>query len=246
MERTAVVVEDQADIRALLTAILESSDYVVHGAEDGLEAVELIRAVSPEVTTLDVNIPGIDGFEVARRVRAFSDTYIIFISAFVETGDAERGRAAGGDEYLGKPFRPRELRARLAGIPSHRRRNTPAVVEVSPAMTASEASAAGFGDLTMAEGRLLIGEIALDVTPGDVAVARQLIAAHGRVRTKDELALGLRARPREDEPGADEVRDVERAVETLRRALVAARSMTQIESQRGLGYRLVSLPPSTA
>lgn len=237
MERTAVVVEDQADIRALLTAILESSEYVVHGAENGLDAVELIRAVSPEVTTLDVNIPGIDGFEVARTVREFSDTYIIFISAFVEPGDAERGRAAGGDEYLGKPFRPRELRARLAGIPSHRRRSAAAAFGASPAAVTTSTT---FGDLAFTDGRLLVGPAPLDLGPSEAAVALQLISAHGRVRSKDEIALGLRSRSRGDQPGADEVQAVERAVEALRRSLVAAGSMTEVESQHGLGYRLVS------
>ena len=83
MASTAVVVEDESDISALITAVLESCGYRVFSAADGLAAVELIREVDPDLTTLDVNMPGIDGLEVARRVREFSDTYIIFISALV-------------------------------------------------------------------------------------------------------------------------------------------------------------------
>ncbi|GAA5030510.1 response regulator transcription factor [Microbacterium fluvii] len=118
MQPTAVVVEDEADIGGLIATVLESSGYRVHTAADGLAAVELIRDVAPDLITLDIGIPGIDGIEVARRVRAFSDAYVIFISALSEPADAERARAAGGDEYLGKPFRPRDLRARVAHIPA--------------------------------------------------------------------------------------------------------------------------------
>lgn len=241
MERTAVVVEDQADIRSLLTAILESSGYAVHGAENGLDAVELIRSVSPDVTTLDVNIPGIDGFEVARRVREFSDTYIIFISAFVEAGDAERGRAAGGDEYLGKPFRPRDLKARLAAIPSHRRReSSPVITDPISAAAPTEPARVSFADLAVEQGVLRVADLEVGVAPVEASVLRQLVAANGRARTKEEIAVALRARSRAEAADADEVRAVERAVEGLRRAVSAAGSTTQIASDQGTGYRLVA------
>lgn len=234
MERTAVVVEDQADIRGLLTAVLESSGYTVHATENGLDGVELVRTLAPDVVTLDVNVPGIDGYEVARRVRSFSDAYIIFISAFVEPGDAERGRAAGGDEYLGKPFRPRDLKARLAGIPSHRRRDG-GTAATNAAVAAADLA---HGDLSVVDGRLHVGGSSTTLDGRDLIVVRELIGARGRVRTKDELALRVRARSRDQRPDADEVRDVERAVEALRRLLAAHESAMRIESQHGLGYRL--------
>ncbi|QLD12899.1 response regulator transcription factor [Microbacterium oleivorans] len=241
MERTAVVVEDQADIRSLLTAILESSGFEVHSAENGLDAVEIIRAVEPDVTTLDVNIPGIDGFEVARRVRTFSETYIIFISAFVEPGDAERGRAAGGDEYLGKPFRPRDLKARLAAIPSRRRRErSPLADAISPASPTTPPAHGSYADIALADGIVSVGGTALRMEPVETALLRQLIEAGGRARTKDELALGLRPRVRAEAADADEVRAVERSVESLRRALGQAGAGTRIESELGTGYRLRS------
>lgn len=230
MERAAVIVEDQEDIRSLLTAILESSGFTVSSTDNGLDAVELVRTVQPDVTTLDVNIPGIDGFEVARRVRPFSDTYIIFISAFVEPGDAERGRAAGGDEYLGKPFRPRDLKARLAAIPSRRRR------DAIDAPTGGDVSHAG---VSVSGTALRIADVEIAATSDELAVARQLVGAHGRSRSKDDLALALRSRPRDDAPHADEIRTVERAVESLRGHLDSAGSPTRIDTQQGLGYRLV-------
>ncbi|MFS0714603.1 response regulator transcription factor [Microbacterium sp. 2P01SA-2] len=239
MERTAVIVEDQADIRSLLSAILESSGFAVHATDNGLDAVELIRTVSPDVTTLDVNIPGIDGFEVARRVREFSDTYIIFISAFVEPGDAERGRAAGGDEYLGKPFRPRDLKARLAAIPSQRRRHDAAMDDIGavapPAGTSPDSA---YGDVSIHEGDFRVAGASIDLAPAESAVLRDLVVAHGRTRTKHDLALALRSRSRTDAPDADEVRAVERSVESLRQKLAAAAASTLILSDQGSGYRL--------
>lgn len=124
MDRTAVVLEDEADIRLLISTVLRSSGYEVFETENGVDAVELVRQHNPSLTTLDANVPGIDGFEAARRIREFSATYIIMISAFVEDADAERGRLAGADEYLGKPFRPRDLRARLEVVPDRRPRIT--------------------------------------------------------------------------------------------------------------------------
>jgi DNA-binding response OmpR family regulator len=121
MEQTAVIVEDEADIAELIGVVLTSCGYTVHAATNGLAAVELIREVDPDLITMDVGIPGIDGLEVARRVRGFSDAYIIFVSALVEPADADRAQAAGGDEYLGKPFRPRDLRARVSALPATRR-----------------------------------------------------------------------------------------------------------------------------
>ncbi|MEH3088620.1 MAG: response regulator transcription factor [Microbacterium arborescens] len=241
MGRTAVVVEDQADIRSLLTAILESSGFEVHGAENGLDAVETIRSVAPDVTTLDVNIPGIDGFEVARRVREFSDTYIIFISAFVEPGDAERGRAAGGDEYLGKPFRPRDLKARLAAIPSRRRRETSPLDEANGASGGDgDETTVRYADIeiTGAQARVAGTPLLLDLVGN--AVLRRLVDAGGRPRSKEELALGLRARTRADPADADEIRAVEKTVESLRQALSEAGAHVRVESDLGVGYRLVA------
>ncbi|RKE63496.1 MULTISPECIES: response regulator transcription factor [Microbacterium] len=238
MERTAVIVEDQADIRSLLSAILESSGFVVHATDNGLDGVELVRSVSPDVTTLDVNIPGIDGFEVARRVREFSDTYIIFISAFVEPGDAERGRAAGGDEYLGKPFRPRDLKARLAAIPSRRRRDEAPIDDVVADAAAGASQDSSFGDVSVVAGVFRVSGAPLDLSPPESTVLHDLLIAHGRTRTKNELAVALRSRSRGDAPDADEVRAVERTVESLRGRLATAAATTLIVSDQGIGYRL--------
>ena len=115
-ERIAVVIEDDADIRNLLDAILGQAGFTCHTAATGTEGLEAIREHDPILTTLDISLPGIDGFEVARQIRSFSSTYIIMLSARDEEIDTLMGLDSGADDYLTKPFRPRELRARIEAM----------------------------------------------------------------------------------------------------------------------------------
>lgn len=112
----AVVIEDDEDIRELVSTVLEQAGYEVHGAGTGAEGVELVRRHHPVVTTLDVSMPGMDGFETARRIRAISSTYIVMLTARTDEIDTIQGLQAGADDYLAKPFRPRELRARIEAM----------------------------------------------------------------------------------------------------------------------------------
>ena len=112
--RTAVIVEDDDDIRQLLVSVLTDSGLRVVATSNGLDGIAAVRAHAPVLTTLDVSMPGIDGLETARRIREFSPTHLVIISAATQDSDARRGLEAGADEYLTKPFRPRELRARIA------------------------------------------------------------------------------------------------------------------------------------
>jgi DNA-binding response OmpR family regulator len=114
--RVAVVIEDDADIRNLLEAILAQAGFTCYTAGAGLEGIAAIRQYDPILTTLDISLPGIDGFEVTRQIRSFSNTYIIAISARTEEIDTLMGLDAGADDYLTKPFRPRELRARVEAM----------------------------------------------------------------------------------------------------------------------------------
>ncbi len=114
--RAAVIIEDDADIRHLLETVLVQAGFQVVGTGNGLDGIEAVRTYSPLVTTLDINMPGIDGFETARRIREFSSTYLIMLTALEEEIDALRGLGSGADDYLTKPFRPRELRARIEAM----------------------------------------------------------------------------------------------------------------------------------
>ena len=109
---TAVIVEDDPDVRDLIDIVLTQSGFQTVLAEDGPSGVEAVRRHDPLITTLDVNMPGMDGFAVAKRLREFSNTYLIMITALADEIDVVQGFEAGADDYLVKPFRPRELRAR--------------------------------------------------------------------------------------------------------------------------------------
>ncbi|MBT2532756.1 response regulator transcription factor [Arthrobacter sp. ISL-48] len=112
----AVVVEDDDDVRASLTDILLQSGFAVHATTSGVEGVEAVRRHNPVVVTMDVGLPDFDGIEASRRIRTFSDAYLIIVTGRVEEADALMGFEAGADDYLTKPFRPRELRARIAAM----------------------------------------------------------------------------------------------------------------------------------
>ncbi|HCS59945.1 MAG TPA: two-component system response regulator [Microbacterium sp.] len=114
--RTAVIVEDDPDVRDLLAEVLGAAGFSTVTAENGVDGVRAVLEHQPLITTLDVNMPGIDGFEAARRIRAGSDTYIIMLTALDEEADVVLGLTSGADEYLNKPFRPRELRARIDAL----------------------------------------------------------------------------------------------------------------------------------
>jgi DNA-binding response OmpR family regulator len=114
--RMAVVIEDEDDIRHLLETVLTQAGFMVVATSNGLDGLAAVRKHEPVVTTLDVNMPGMDGFETARRIREFSSTYIVMLTALNEEIDTLQGLEAGADDYVNKPFRPRELRARIEAM----------------------------------------------------------------------------------------------------------------------------------
>ena len=111
-----LVVDDEAPIIELVRGYLEREGMEVIAAADGQTGLELIRTRSPDVVVLDVMLPGIDGFEVLRRARTFSDAYVIMLTARAEEIDRIVGLSVGADDYLVKPFSPRELVARIRAL----------------------------------------------------------------------------------------------------------------------------------
>ncbi|WP_127474137.1 response regulator transcription factor [Microbacterium sulfonylureivorans] len=114
--KTAVIIEDDPEIRHILSEVLESAGFSTVSVGNGIDGVRAVLTYRPLLTTLDVNMPGIDGFEAARRIRAQSDTYIIMLTGLQDEADVVAGLGAGADDYLLKPFRPRELRARVDAL----------------------------------------------------------------------------------------------------------------------------------
>jgi two-component system OmpR family response regulator len=112
----AVVVEDDADIRNLLRAVLEQTGFAVYTAASGLEGVDLVRRRHPRVVTIDVGLPDVDGFEVLRRIRSFSSARVVMLTGRADESDVDEALHRGADEYVTKPFRPRELRTRIEAL----------------------------------------------------------------------------------------------------------------------------------
>ena len=112
----AVVVEDDDDIRTSLKEVLQQSGFAVFETASGMEGVAAVREHNPVIVTMDVGLPDFDGIEASRRIRTFSDAYLIIVTGREEEADALMGFEAGADDYLTKPFRPRELRARIAAM----------------------------------------------------------------------------------------------------------------------------------
>lgn len=114
--RRAVIVEDNADIRRLLAQIVADQGFTVVEAETGRDGLDLIRAGGADLITLDLNLPDLDGIEVCRQVRTFSDAYILMITARADEVDRLSGLDTGADDYISKPFSPRELQARIGAL----------------------------------------------------------------------------------------------------------------------------------
>lgn len=126
----AVVIDDDPEIRGVHRQLLEQLGFevvITTNAHDGIAAV---REFSPTVTFLDVTMPGMDGFAATARIRAESSTYVVMVSALADEIDVVQGLAAGADDYVVKPFRPRELRARVEAM-MRRPRNQPELAPVT-------------------------------------------------------------------------------------------------------------------
>src|SRR5258707_329250 len=108
-----LVVDDEPTLVELVRSYLEREQYEVLTVEDGQTALTLARAAHPDLVVLDVMLPTLDGIEVCRQLRQFSDAYILMLTARAEEIDKLLGLAVGADDYLTKPFSPRELVARI-------------------------------------------------------------------------------------------------------------------------------------
>jgi DNA-binding response OmpR family regulator len=111
-----LVVDDEQPIRLLVRGYLEAEGFDVLEAPDGPAAITAARGSRPDVIVLDLMLPGIDGVEVCRQIRVFSDAYVLMLTARGEEIDRIIGLAVGADDYLVKPFSPRELVARVKAL----------------------------------------------------------------------------------------------------------------------------------
>lgn len=253
--RVVVVIEQDEDVRALLRTTLGDAGFEVHVAATGESGVELVRAKQPDTVTLDVVLPDMNGYEVARRIREFSHTYIIILSARSSLRATIKGFDAGADDYLVKPIRPRELRARVDGMLRRPRQlRTAPVSAAAAAATGAAASTAMARSIYEHKGLRIdsatraasIGGESLALTRTEFDLLRILLERGTGVVTKAELAglLGLMQREAVQSGTADSsTRDAGRIIEAhmgnLRRKLGDdARRPRWLKTVRGSGYTL--------
>lgn len=223
--RTRVlVVDDEPSIRDIVRGFLEKEGLEVGEAVDGPTAVEIARQTTPDVVVLDVMLPGCDGLEVLRQIRAFSDPLVILLTARNEEVDRIVGLTVGADDYLTKPFSPRELVARVHAL-LRRRRSGPqggakVLATTDLVVDPRRRSVTRAGDpveLTVHEFDLLV---TLLREPGVVLTRQQLLDA----------VWGI------DFYGDDHVLDVH--IGNLRRKLGDnAANARYVETVRGVGFR---------
>lgn len=225
----ALVVDDEQHLRDLVKGYLEREGFSVLSAADGRAALELARRHRPAVVVLDLMLPEIDGLEVCRRLRGFSDAYVIMLTARAEEVDRIIGLEVGADDYLTKPFSPRELIARVRAMLRRPRGAGVSLIAAEPAPPQQ------FADLTIDHGRREVHRAGATIalTPIEYALLTTLAAHPGLVFTRAqllELVWGA------EYFGDDHVVDVH--VGNLRKKLADdPNAPLFIETVRGVGYR---------
>ncbi|MBM6622433.1 response regulator transcription factor [Micrococcaceae bacterium RIT802] len=242
-----VVIEDDADVRNLLVAVLQQSGFDVSTASTGHEGVDLVREVGPDVVTLDVGLPDIDGHEVLRQIRAATDCYVIMLTARAEETDTLMALQIGADDYLTKPFRPRELRARVAALlrrpRAQRTAPRPDVAQSESTVPLSKRAILHHDGLVLdANARVvtLEGDM-LTLTRSEFELLHDLMRSAGAVRTKAELVRVVRGggQPTDSYVSDFDQRAIEVHIGNLRRKLEEdSKNPRWIMTVRGVGYRL--------
>ena len=171
-----LVVDDEVDLAELVAEYLRKAGLDVEVRHDGTDAVAAVREYAPDVLVLDLGLPGIDGIEVCRQVRTFSDCHVLMLTARDDEVDKIVGLSVGADDYVTKPFSPRELVARVQAMLRRARARS-----VEPASTPPHG-----------EQKLVIGDLVVDEAAREVRVGGEPVAL---TRIEFDLLLCLAANP---------------------------------------------------
>jgi len=210
----------------LLVEYLAPEGFAVELLNNGMAALERLAQITPDLVVLDVMLPELSGFEVLRRIRATSAVPVIMLTARGEEVDRVVGLEMGADDYLPKPFSPRELVARIKAV---LRRSA------SEGGVVSSASSVQWGPLRidLRARCALVNDHDLELTGAEMRILEQLMRADAKAVTRDELmlrALGRRLLPTD--------RSLDTHVSNLRRKLAKYTDLVTLQSVRGTGYAL--------
>jgi DNA-binding response OmpR family regulator len=217
-----LVVEDEGSIASFVSLYLKNAGYTVRTASTGSEALSQVAAQMPGLIVLDLMLPDIDGIEVCKRIRQTSDVPILMLTARDEDVDKIIGLEVGADDYLTKPFNPRELVARVKSI---LRRATPDRRE-------RESEVIEHGDLRIDAGRreVMVGDQEIQLAPKEFDLLWELLDHRGLVLTRDQLLERVWGYT-----FAGDTRTVDVHVRQLRRKLEDA---SPIVTVWGVGYKV--------
>lgn len=227
MPRTVLLVDDDPHIRQVLAFAFGKAGMQVIEATDGVEALARAAECAPDLVVLDINMPAMDGLEVCRRLRAGGTVPILFLSSRDDEIDRVLGIELGADDYVVKPFSPREVVARSNAI----LRRTAGQSGLAP-LTPNQANHGLLSlDSEAWEARWGTEQITLTVT--EFGLLKALVSAPGRIFTRDNLIDHLRG------PGfAVTDRTIDSHIRNLRRKFAEAGGSDVIETRTGVGYRL--------
>jgi DNA-binding response OmpR family regulator len=223
--QTVLVVEDEPRIAAIATDYLRHAGYRVETVADGAQALERAAGLKPDLIVLDLGLPLVDGLDVARPQRPTSPVPIIMVTARVAEEDRLVGLETGADDYLTKPFSPRELVARVRAV--LRRAATHA--------TTSDHQLLVLGDLALDTERLTVTRdgTRIDLTPTEFRLLETLVRQPGRVFTRQQLLDAIRG-----EAGEPFDRAVDAHVKNLRRKLeIDPHDPRYVLTVYGVGYK---------
>jgi len=230
---TILIVDDEPPILDLIASYLRADGFSVHTAQDGPSALAQARAIRPDLIVLDVMLPGMDGMEVCRRIQQEFDVYILMLTARAEEIDKIVGLSVGADDYLTKPFSPRELVMRVKAI----LRRSRALGPRPAAQRAPERPALRFDELLIDPDTREVwhDNTQIELTPREFDLLYALAEQPGRVFNRDQLLERVWGH---DFAGIDRVVDVH--IGLLRRKFEDdPANPTVIQTVRGVGYKFV-------
>jgi two-component system response regulator MtrA len=222
-----LIVDDESDIANLLGTVLREEGFSVRVVTDSRQALEAFNGFRPDLVSLDVMMPSVDGISLCLQLRKETDIPILFVSAKSDPPDRVVGLRIGADDYMGKPFDNNELVARVEAL--LRRRSYTAVSD-------RDRRQLRFGVFVIDLGSVqaIHGDTALPLTPTEFKLLKALAGEPGRVFTRDDLLTGVWGYP----PGND-TRMVDVHVGRLRKKLLdGGVSEVSVETARGFGYKL--------
>ncbi|MDX8143579.1 response regulator transcription factor [Lentzea sp. NPDC034063] len=218
-----LLIEDDEAVREGLSLALTYQGHTVDAVRTGEEGLDLLGSVTPDVVVLDLMLPGVDGFEVCRRIRATGDLPIIMLTARNDDIDVVAGLEAGADDYVAKPAQARVLEARIRAV---LRRSTASVAEVV---------AERYGDLTIDREGLVVTRFGKPVSlaPTELRLLLELSSSPGRVMSRQQLLGSVW-----DQGYLGDSRLVDACVQRLRSKIEDdPAAPVYVQTVRGFGYR---------